>query len=237
MRNWLKRLQIKGFVAGALVTVMLSGTFVMANPAMREVIFGVSVRVNGALVEFDPDSRPFIMDGRTFLPVRTVADIFGADVGFDAATNTVLLTGDVGITQTNQPTPLDATMFETTLSHREGSFIERRPLVNMLGVAHLDALLYSAYGLQTNVSRHNLNGQYARLTGILSEVDGFDRDGARIVIIGDGQELLREEHERNSSPLRIDLDVSGIHLLTVEVMPRGSQLSQREIAFVAQLHR
>lgn len=66
MRN--KMSLFKGFVMGIIFTTLLSGPLVMANPVMREVVFGVSLRVNGALVDFDADSRPFIMDGRTFCP-------------------------------------------------------------------------------------------------------------------------------------------------------------------------
>ena len=238
MKNWLKKLQFKGFIAGVLVTAMLSGTFVMANPVMREVIFGVSIRVNGALQEFDADSRPFSMDGRTFLPVRAVADMFGAEVGFDAATNTVLLTGDIGAAATNAPTPLGNTMFEYTASY--ANTLERAPAVNIMGNAHLDALLYSgvAGGVSTRdfTTRHNLGGNYARLTGIYGIVDGSERPGNfRLTITGDGRQLLDELIMRDDAPLRLDLDVSDIEMLTIRVL--WSQWNPAQVALSAQLHR
>ena len=81
----------KWFVMGILVTLMLSGTALLASPAMREVIFGVRVAINGDVIQFEEDMQPFIMEGRTFLPVRAIADIAGFGVDFDGDTNTVHL--------------------------------------------------------------------------------------------------------------------------------------------------
>jgi len=82
----------KWFIIGVLATLMLSGTALLASPAMREIVFGVNVSLDGQNIQFEEDMRPFIMDGRTFLPVRAIADIAGLDVDFDADTNTVVLT-------------------------------------------------------------------------------------------------------------------------------------------------
>ena len=104
MKN--RKKELKGFVFGVILTVLLSSTVVMANPVMQEIFFGVSVRFNGAPVSFEHDMRPFTMDGRTFLPVRAVADLLGVEVDFDADTNTVLLTtGDVPTVPVTQPVP------------------------------------------------------------------------------------------------------------------------------------
>jgi hypothetical protein len=92
MRNWLKKLQIKGFVTGVLVTVLLSGTLlVAAQTVTREITYGVRVNLNGQLLQFDEDSQPFVMGGKTFLPVRALADALELPVDFDPATNTAYL--------------------------------------------------------------------------------------------------------------------------------------------------
>ena len=75
--------EIKGFILGVLFTLILgAGLTVAASPQMREIIFGISVSFDGELLEFPEDSQPFTMDGRTFLPVRAVANIFGVNVAF-----------------------------------------------------------------------------------------------------------------------------------------------------------
>ena len=88
----MKKERIKGFVAGVLLMMMLSATLVFASPSvMREIHYGVSVVLNGRVVHFDADSQPFVMGGRTFLPLRTMADMLGLPVEFDAETNTVYM--------------------------------------------------------------------------------------------------------------------------------------------------
>ncbi|MCL2839338.1 MAG: stalk domain-containing protein [Defluviitaleaceae bacterium] len=82
----------KGIVMGVLVTVLLSGTIAMANPVVREILFGVSVYVNGVDVTFAEDSQPFIMGDRTFLPVAAMAEAFGFDIEWNAATATANIT-------------------------------------------------------------------------------------------------------------------------------------------------
>jgi len=82
--------RIKGFAAGVLLIAMLSATFVFAGAGgmAREINYGVGVVLNGRAAHFDEDSRPFVMDGRTFLPLRAMADLLGLPVDFDPETNT-----------------------------------------------------------------------------------------------------------------------------------------------------
>lgn len=83
---------MKGFVMGVLVTTLLSGTVAMANPVMRELIFGVSVTINEESVSFADDSQPFITEGRTFLPLRAIAETLGFEVDWDADARTAVIT-------------------------------------------------------------------------------------------------------------------------------------------------
>ena len=68
----------KGFIAGVLMTIMVTATIVWANPGgiMREIFYGVNIVVNGTPQNFPDDMTPFISGSRTFLPVRDIADIF-----------------------------------------------------------------------------------------------------------------------------------------------------------------
>jgi hypothetical protein len=72
----------KYFLCGALFATMISCVTIAASPTMREIFFGVRVSFNGEPIIFEEDTLPFIMNGRTFLPVRTVADITGLNVDF-----------------------------------------------------------------------------------------------------------------------------------------------------------
>lgn len=82
----------KNFVAGMLVMALLSGTVVMAAPVVAELVFGVAIVVDGTEVTFDADSRPFITEGRTFVPAGVLARMFGYEVDWDGTTRTVSIT-------------------------------------------------------------------------------------------------------------------------------------------------
>lgn len=83
---------IKGMIAGFILCIILStSVLVLANTVTKEITYGVRVNLNGQLMQFDSESQPFVMEGRTFLPVRAIADAMGLDVAFDADTNTAYL--------------------------------------------------------------------------------------------------------------------------------------------------
>ena len=47
----------------------------------------IKLEINGALIS--PDAAPHIQNGRVFVPVRFISEVFGADVNWDPATSTV----------------------------------------------------------------------------------------------------------------------------------------------------
>jgi hypothetical protein len=86
----MKKERIKGFVAGVLLTALLSSTLAFANSGIiSEIHYGIRVVLNGRPVHFDADSQPFVMNERTFLPLRAMADLLGLPIDFDAEQNTV----------------------------------------------------------------------------------------------------------------------------------------------------
>ncbi|MCL2873374.1 MAG: stalk domain-containing protein [Defluviitaleaceae bacterium] len=91
MRERFKKLQVKGFTAVVLTTVILSASLVWANSGgvMREIFFGVDININGEILQVDDADRPFIMEGRTFLPVRALGDALGVSVDWYGPTQTV----------------------------------------------------------------------------------------------------------------------------------------------------
>jgi len=101
---------------GFLVAIMAFGTItVFAATVSRtiEVTYGVSVVVDGTRQDFAEDMLPFVSDGRTFLPVRGIADALGLDVDWDGVTSTVYLTSPVVVADipptTEPPTTTPAT--------------------------------------------------------------------------------------------------------------------------------
>ncbi|MCL2573318.1 MAG: copper amine oxidase N-terminal domain-containing protein [Defluviitaleaceae bacterium] len=85
------RERAKGFVIGFVVAMVLSSSIMVAasTGVMREIFYGVNIMVNGEMLELDDDMQPFIMGGRTFLPVRIIEQIVDIPVNWDGDTHTV----------------------------------------------------------------------------------------------------------------------------------------------------
>lgn len=93
--------QWKGFVSGVLVTLLLVGSIGTAAATVgkktAELSYNnIKVTLDGKSVNLvDANGNPvepFIISGTTYLPIRAVAGAFGLDVGWDGATQTVILT-------------------------------------------------------------------------------------------------------------------------------------------------
>ena len=102
-----KSMKVKVFVLSILVIVLLSGTIVMANPVTRELVFGVSVTINGESADFAEDSQPFIVDGRVYLPMRAIAEILGFEVNWDPAARAVSVTTYEAVPLVTEPTTVE----------------------------------------------------------------------------------------------------------------------------------
>jgi len=88
------RKSIKAYVAGFLTCLMIASTVAWAatgGGVMREVFFGVRVVLDGVEQGFAEDAQPFIMDGRTYLPARCIAEAFGIPIEWDGDTSTVYI--------------------------------------------------------------------------------------------------------------------------------------------------
>jgi len=210
MQNWLKRLQIKGFVAGILVTVLLSGALlVVANQGgvMRELFYGVSIVVDGRPFHTDGADRPFILDGRTFLPVRVVSEALNVPVNWDGTTMTV----HIGAGTTGRPlfetTPTSASNAITTVS---GTMSGRS--FNTIMRASDNVLNLPSIGW----GEFNLNGQFNSISGVLGRLNNWAAT-SNIVFIGDGRELARFAVDGTTVAHDISVDVSGVLVLRIEI--------------------
>lgn len=79
--------------AAALVLIVLAGASAHAMDGMKTVeayYRNISITVNGKTTA--PDTEPFIVDGRTYVPLRAVAQALGASVRWDGDQNQVVIT-------------------------------------------------------------------------------------------------------------------------------------------------
>lgn len=103
--------QMKGFISGVLVTLLLVGSIgtaaaTVGKKAAELEYNNIKVTMDGAQVNLVDAAgnpvEPFIISGTTYLPVRAVAGALGLEVDWDSATKTVVLRHP-GTSQPSQP--------------------------------------------------------------------------------------------------------------------------------------
>jgi len=216
------KLNVKSFVAGMLLMALLTPLAATASEvATRQITYGVNVVVNGQRLQLEGIDRPFIMDGRTFLPVRAVSDALDVTVDWDGGTSTVYL----GDRFAGQRVPLRqaAPFFDRSPnSDRAVDFLD---FAIMGGITYNNALRFGAWndgvlgvsGL-THFSLHNLNGQYRVFGGYFGRIDGSGMQNATVHFIGDGRTLQTLSLNAADMPAHFDIFVEGVQQLRVEVV-------------------
>jgi len=234
--------RIKGMAIGFVLCLVLStGVIVAANSqtVTREITYGIGVMLNGEIVQFDSDSRPFVMDGRTFLPLRTISELLGLPVDFDPTTNTAIV-GSRYAASTRRPLNDVAPFFDGgTPSFGTGANAVVRPGeswpraaagwdghisvddVTMGGRVYTNATRFFSrpwHGNGTNMFVvHNLDSQYRMLTGHFGRIDDSGLTDATVVFLGDGVELARYTISSGNLPVDVSVFVEGVRQLRVNV--------------------
>ena len=224
--------RIKGFIIGiVLSTIFTIGATVAANSqqtvSYERLTYGVQVNLNGQLLDFDEDMRPFIMGSRTFLSVRAISEALGIEVDFEPITNTVYL----GNRFAGQRLPLQnvAPFHERggnfTMSSNLGiaqAWVSTHDTITMGGVAYTNGIRYATnfanHGAMSNsvFTLHNLGRQYRFLTGYVGRVDGSVMADATINIFGDGELLFTQNLRAGDLPVPISVFVEDVSLLRIE---------------------
>jgi|GEM_PF-1169491 len=231
MRNWLKRLQIKGFVAGVLVAVLFSGTLLVAantQTVTRNITYGIGVMLHGELINFSSDSRPFVMDGRTFMPLRALAELLDLPVDFDPAANRAIL----GRTYVRAGTPVDELFFDGSSSYTRMNMwagtpaqrVELSDLATMGGNPFINPVVFSTSSQRglfnsTQSAMLNLNGRYTWFNGSVGRVDGSTATiNATVNIFVDERLVESFEQSAQALPREFRLFVEGARSVRVEII-------------------
>lgn len=88
----------KSFISGVLVTILAMGMIgsayaqtikKMIEAEYRDIIIQINGKEISTVDSFGNTAEPFIVDGRTYLPVRAIGEALGLEVTWDDATSTV----------------------------------------------------------------------------------------------------------------------------------------------------
>lgn len=224
--------RVKGIVIGFVLCAVLSAGVIAvgAQTVTRNITYGVGVILNGQQVRFDNDSRPFVMDGRTFLPLRTLAELLDLPVDFDPANNNAIVGTATAATTRGTSLATAAPIFDRgRVTHHdfyEGRsqhpWIAFRDNISMGGTPHNNALYFRPghYGQEEIkiFSLHNLNGRYTWLNGHIGRVDGTGMIDVTINIYGDDRLLQSYEMSAGNLPIPISVFVEDVRLLKIELI-------------------
>ena len=217
MKNEFKH-QSKGFIAGVLATSLIGAGLLTleAQQVTRQISFGVNLNVDGQLLQLPQEDRPFIMDGRTFLPVRAIAEALGTAVDWNGQTATVYI-GQI-------PHIVHTTV--THLFNTPHAAVGNAAWLQISGTENNNTIRLSGPGY----SRHRENYVVYNLSGGLNAtLSGTfltpNRDTATNVyrIYGNGRLLYETPVIAGSNAERdFEIDISGIIELRIESVFNGN---------------
>jgi hypothetical protein len=215
--------RMKGIVIGfALCAALSIGAMVVgAQTVSKNITYGVGVILNGEQIRFNDDSRPFLMDGRTFLPLRTLAEILDLPVDFDSNTNNAILGSRTKVTDTRVPLNIVAPHFDGTGASIQNVAMGGREYSSATRYYHREHV-HSGWrdggpNIMSMFSTHNLDGQYRWLTGQIGRVDGATLSDATVTFYGDGTPLATYQLTAGDLPTDISIFVEGVRLLKAEI--------------------
>jgi len=221
--------RIQDISIGVIITMLLLGAVNAFASTSRTITatYGINVVVDGVKQNFTEDMQPFMTGGRTFLPVRGIAEALGAEVTWERETSTVYVkspaVAGVAPTPTPPPTPTPkpepAPFFETFTAF-DGKGLSVRS-VNIQGTAYNNALRTSEHHREipsSGWSQHHISERYTTLTGLIGCIDGSPTSMASTVtFIGDGNQLATFIVDSANRMTPITVDVTGVSELRIQI--------------------
>lgn len=166
--------------------------------------------------EIATDQPPFIKNGRTFVPVRFVAEALGYPVTWDEKKQSVIIgTPPEGIDLVNELKPYT----------NKGEKITNP--VKVTGISYNKGFTFPS-GLSDEIY-WNLGGGFKTLTfnyGCLDD-ENYGADFSPIVVTADGKELERTDVYRNQGLREFSFDVTGVKILTFDGAASGALVNPR----------
>ena len=112
----------KGFIIGLTTGLTIAGVSVALASSHIQALLNEEIKVtlNGQVQEFKDETTnetqyPITYHDRTYLPLRTVANLVGVNVDYDADNNTAILNKSEKITETTY-SKIEKLKFENTLT-------------------------------------------------------------------------------------------------------------------------
>jgi membrane-bound inhibitor of C-type lysozyme len=222
LTNVLKKIPtlLIGMIIGAL---LFSAVSAFAAGQIKLIVDGT---------EIYSDVPPQIIDGRTMVPARFLAEALGAKVSWDESRNAVIVTSQSQNNGSQIPTDLvTGTDFSVLAPYHEGgdapvyTTMQEGAVITMAGESYtsgikLGSAVYIWNSSGTNTYSWNLDGRYNTLTAVLGLDDSSNGDDQYVVFKGDGKVIKEFNLRAGCMPQNISIPVSGVNQLTIETGQR-----------------
>ena len=226
-----KRLQ--GLIVGLLIGTLLTGSFVFATPiqeAISVVYDNYKIFIDGADKSATPeDSKPFVYNGRTYVPLRYIAEAMGKKVSWDGETNSIYI-NDLGnlrediyfckipnLGVVDDTISFDKDNLRVVFNGRFGGY------ASALG----DTLEYGNCKKNRSIS-YAINGLADKVYCTFNGKDAVNESSAKIAFYdADSNKMLYETGyiTNATDPVKIEFGAKGVLTLRVEITGQSTEFS------------
>lgn len=222
--------KIKGVLIGLLVGSTVAGGLVFAKSgteSIEAVYDNIKIVVDGE--EIQPKDangqpvEPFIYNGTTYLPVRSVGMAMGKDVNWDGVEKVVYLGSKPGSTESW----LDV-CGPYQYSHGEEYRLIDNKYFNMSGKKYTNGFVLNDIGRYSHGARwalFNLNGKYKSLTVTVGHIDNARAENATLNIYLDGIIAYTKELKYDDVARPITIPLNNALQMKLEVNGHGGLTS------------
>lgn len=205
----MKKDMLKGYVVGALSTLMVAGVAVPAVAQNIDVMRGVKIFVDDMQLY---GAEGFIYDGTTYLPVRKISEALDKPVAWDGKTKSVY----IGKHESSSPAVMLADM--EPFYEEDYGFSRGRSIKDNRGNSYHDAIrLFGGLSGDETVEEYKINGKYRKMKGKLTLESKTARKSSWIKVYGDGELLYTSPDVKGGSEsVDFEVDLTGVLTLRIE---------------------
>lgn len=208
--------QIKSFISGVVITTVaftsiLTVSAKTGNQTVEVAYKNIKMYLNGS--QINSSEEPFVLNGSTYVPLRTVSESLGANVTWDGNTNSIYMSteGEEGVPVfMEEISPIDGN-WDSINAHINHYDILNPSSRNLVGMSKVNT-----NSVESNPITYKLDGKYDRFTCTLSNkfnmtVNGFSYD---MLIYGDDVLLYETPNSiKKGNKIDVDIDISGVNNL------------------------
>lgn len=193
-----------GFMA-ALCLVFV-GTTIWATDGAKDIRVmyrNIGIVVNGA--EVKTSQEPFIYEGRTYIPLRAVAEAMGADVKWDGEKWQALINSNENSVALSDLTILASKATGDSWRREQGVADKAMGTVTYPRALWMGAGCYEKAPCFYELA---LNGEFTKLDALVGLPDG-ERYGTNVVVSVDDREIMRFDLVPGGKPVPVKADIKG----------------------------